>query len=341
MSTDLTEAWVRVQDVKEDARNWWHKQLNRKNLTLIVLVFLPIIFFYFLAIRAPSNFPAGDIIIIESGQSVIEIAENFKVQNIVRSAFVLRAVVEVLEAEHEVLAGDYQFKRPISLFSVARRISTGAFGLEPTRVRILEGTTVEGMATILSEELPRFSEEDFLREAIGLEGYLFPDTYFFLPNADVNVVVRAMLDNFEQNLRKIAVDLAISGKPLNDIVVMASILEKEGTNLEDKKKIAGVLWNRLDIGMALQVDAPFVYFLGKNTYQLTFDDLQIDSPYNTYVNKGLPPTPIASPGLDSLKAAITPERSDYLFYLADHDGTTHFSETYAEHLKKKKLYLGT
>jgi UPF0755 protein len=142
-------------------------------------------------------------------------------------------------------------------------------------------------------------------------------------------------------LKDIAVDLAISGKSLNDIVIMASIIEKEGTNLNDKKKISGVLWNRIDIGMALQVDAPFVYFLGKNTYQLTLEDLQIDSPFNTYINKGLPPTPIANPGIESLKAAINPERSDYLFYLADSEGTTHFSETYAEHLKKKKLYLGT
>jgi len=93
--------------------------------------------------------------------------------------------------------------------------------------------------------------------------------------------------------------------------------------------------------MALQVDAPFVYFLGRNTYELTSSDLQIESPYNTYVNKGLPPTPIANPGLDSLKAAISPDKNDYFFYLADHEGTTHFSKTYAEHLLKKRKYLGT
>ena len=130
-------------------------------------------------------------------------------------------------------------------------------------------------------------------------------------------------------------------KPLDDVVVMASLLEKEANEFKDRRKIAGVLWKRLEIGMPLQVDATFVYFLGKNTFELTLADLQTESPYNTYINKGLPPTAIANPGLDSLRAAVTPDENDYFFYLADYDGVTHFSETYAEHLRKKRKYLGT
>jgi len=341
MSADLTEAWVRVQDMKEDARGWWQNRLNRKNLTLIVVIFLPLLLLYIFFVKPPSDFPVEEIHTIERGESVISIASKFEEMKIVRSAIALRFVIEILEAEHDVIAGDYQFKRPLSLFSVARRISTGAFGLEPIRIRIPEGATVEDIAVLASRELPRFDADIFLKEVAGLEGFLFPDTYFFLPNANVNVVVRAMLDNFEQNIRQIEVELSESGRSLDDVVVMASILEKEASIFEDKKSIAGVLWTRLDMGMRLQVDAPFVYFLGKNTFDLTRSDLQTDSPYNTYRYEGLPPTAIANPGLDSLKAAVLPEKHNYLFYLADHEGVTHFSETYEEHLEKKALYLGT
>ncbi|PIR86450.1 endolytic transglycosylase MltG [Candidatus Kaiserbacteria bacterium CG10_big_fil_rev_8_21_14_0_10_43_70] len=341
MNSDLTEAWERVQDMKEDARSWWHRKLNRKNLTVISLIFLPLLISYVFFIRPPSNFPTEDIYSIKRGESVTFIAQKFEDLNIVRSALALRLVIEFLEAEHEIIAGDYQFKRPLSLFSVARRISTGAFGLEPIRTRIPEGATVEDISIILSERLPRFDADLFLREAGSLEGFLFPDTYFFLPNADVNVSVRAMLDNFEQNLHKIETELSESGRNLDDIVIMASILEKEASIFEDKRKIAGVLWKRIDMGMNLQVDAPFVYFLGKNTFELTLNDLNIDSPYNTYRYKGLPPTAISNPGLDSLKAAVNPDENEYLFYLADHYGVTHYSETYEEHLQKKRLYLGT
>jgi UPF0755 protein len=341
MNNDLTEAWVRVQNAKEDVRTWWHKSLNKKNFIIILLIFIPVYIIYNLFIQAPSNFPSGSIITVESGQSALSIAKDFEEQNIIRSAFALRVAIEILEAEHVVLAGDYQFKRPLTLFSVARRLSTGAFGIEPIRVQIPEGTTVKGMSVILSEKLPRFSESDFLVVAEGLEGYLFPDTYFFLPNSDVNLVIRALIDNFEKNINDLSLELALSGRTLDQIIIMASILEKEGTNLKDKRLIAGVLWKRMEIGMALQVDAPFVYFLGKNTFELTLDDLQIESPFNTYRNKGLPPTAIANPGLESIRAAINPEKNDYLFYLADKGGTTHFSENYEEHLRKKRLYLGT
>ena len=132
-----------------------------------------------------------------------------------------------------------------------------------------------------------------------------------------------------------------STRSRTDIVTMASILEKEAKNTRDRKMIAGVLWNRLDRGMLLQVDAVFLYTIGRTTFDLTMKDLASDSPYNTYRYKGLPPTPIGSPSLDSLVAAMTPTKSDYLFYLADNDHVTHYSKTYREHLRKKRLYLGS
>ena len=120
---------------------------------------------------------------------------------------------------------------------------------------------------------------------------------------------------------------------------MASILEEEARSFEDKQIVAGILWKRLDNDMALQVDAPFVYLLGKGSADLTLDDLKTDSPYNTYLYRGLTPTPISNPGLESLRAAVEPIASEHLFYLSDADGVMHYAEDFEQHKRNKELYL--
>jgi UPF0755 protein len=130
-------------------------------------------------------------------------------------------------------------------------------------------------------------------------------------------------------------------KPISDIITMASILEREGTNLDNRRMISGVLWNRIAKGMPLQVDAAFLYSIGRSTPSLTMRDLRNKSdPYNTYRNKGLPPTAIGSPSLSSIIAAVTPIKSNNLFYLADASGTTYYSATYAQHCEYAQQYLG-
>ena len=130
-----------------------------------------------------------------------------------------------------------------------------------------------------------------------------------------------------------------SGKTLREVVIMASLLEKEAAKTEDRRMVAGILWKRISIGMPLQVDAVFPYIIGKNTFDLTRADLKVDSPYNTYKYKGLPVGPIANPGLDSMVAAMTPVKSNYIFYLTDMQSKFHFSVTYAQHLANQKKYL--
>jgi UPF0755 protein len=120
---------------------------------------------------------------------------------------------------------------------------------------------------------------------------------------------------------------------------MASIIEKEARTMEARQIIAGILWKRISIGMPLQVDVSFKYINGKVTEDLTLADLKIDSPYNSYLYKGLPPTPIANPGLDSIKATIKPIKTDYLYFLSDKNGGMHYAKDYAEHLHNKELYL--
>jgi len=120
---------------------------------------------------------------------------------------------------------------------------------------------------------------------------------------------------------------------------MASLLEKEAHIFRDRRMISGVLWKRMEIGMPLQVDAAFLYFLGRTTFDLTLEDLQYDSPYNTYLHAGLPAGAITNPSLRAIEAAVTPIDNGNLFYLADFSGTTHYSATFEEHLRKKRIYL--
>jgi len=160
-----------------------------------------------------------------------------------------------------------------------------------------------------------------------MEGYLFPDTYLFLPFAETEQIIGTMTDNFKKK----------AGDVGKDIVIMASLIEKEVPDIGDRKIVSGILWKRLKLGMALQVDAVFPYITGKQ--KVLSDDLKIDSPYNTYLHKGLPPGPISNPGLDAVEAAKNPQETSYLYYLSGKDGKTHFAKTFAEHLKNKEKYL--
>ncbi|OGG80094.1 hypothetical protein A3A39_02815 [Candidatus Kaiserbacteria bacterium RIFCSPLOWO2_01_FULL_54_13] len=296
---------------------------------------------YLTAIEPPENFPLGTLIAVPEGASLSETAESFEALGVVRSALALRIIMTLSGHERDVHAGDYLFKEPKTVFSVARAISVGAYGLEPIRIRVPEGATTKEMTTLFGGQLERFDEERFIADAQPVEGYLFPDTYFFLPNANDEQVLSSMRENFDAKITAIQTEIDAFGRPLEDVVVLASLLEREARNMDDRRKIAGVLWNRLKRGMLLQVDAAFLYTLGKGSFDLTVDDLASDDPYNTYVHKGLPPGAIGSPSLDSLLAAVTPIEHSYLYYLADKNNVTHYSKTYKEHLKKKRLYLGS
>lgn len=314
---------------------------NRRTI-LILCIFGGVIFFsYLFFLRAPNAFPLGRLVEIPEGMPLSEIATLLKEENVVRSALLLRIAVFAQGHERNVQFGDYLFNKPRNVFSVARAISIGAHGLEPTRVRVPEGATVVEIAALFEPYFERFDEDRFISAAKDSEGYLYPDTYFFLPNANDDLILRTLQQNFNTHVASVRAEIEAFGEPFRDVVIMASILEREAHNSEDRRKIAGVLWERFDRGMLLQVDATFLYSLGRTTFDLTTADLvSKDDPYNTYVHKGLPPTPIGSPSLDSILAAVTPIKEGYLFYLADKNNVTHFSKTYEEHLRKKRLYLG-
>ena len=149
-----------------------------------------------------------------------------------------------------------------------------------------------------------------------------------------------MLENFNVKITpELNAAVAESGRDFSDIVIMASLIEKEAGSRKDAEIISGILWKRIEIGMPLQVDAVFPYIIGKNTYEVTLQDLEVDSPYNTYKYPGLPIGPISNPGLVSIKAAINPQKTNYLYYLNDTNGVMHYATTFDEHKINKARHV--
>jgi UPF0755 protein len=292
-------------------------------------------------IQIPNYFPTNTVVTVKKGQSIQEVATHLQKRRVITSPFVFRLLVEKWNKSDTVVAGEYYFQKPRSVFAVARRLSDGAFGLVPHAVTIPEGATSFQIADLLEDKLgeKNFDTQEFLHHARPLEGYLFPDTYSFLPNTDEREIVKTMQQNFHQQIDTIREKIQSFGKPLRDVVVMASLLEKEARTTKSRRIISGILWKRLRMDMRLQVDAVFTYINGKSTFDLTYDDLRNDSPYNTYRYHGLPAGPIANPGLDSLKAAIHPTKTDYLYYLSDMQGNMHYAKNLEQHKANKRLYL--
>lgn len=307
---------------------------KRPVLTASVLFLI----FYFFLIKPPADFPIGTIVKIKEGQNLYQISHTLKKYNVIKSEKLFNFVLRITGQERRLLYGDYYFDKKVNLLGVAHRLSSGDFNVDPVPVTIVEGETVYDIAKKLADTYEGFNEDKFILLAKEDEGYLFPDTYYFLPQVDEESALKAMLDNFNEKVLSVYNNETI-GRSLDEVIIMASILEKEARTTQTRRIISGILWNRIDIGMPLQVDAVFPYINGKNTYQLTKKDLKIDSPYNTYIHKGLPSGPIANPSLDAIKAAMNPISSDYLFYLSDRSGNMYYSNDFEGHKINRILYL--
>lgn len=287
----------------------------------------------------PPAFPVNDFVELPEDAAGPALADALAAQGVVRSPRLFLALARLTGQDTALKSGRYVFAEPIGTRAVLGRVAAGAFGIEPVRVTLTEGMTVRDMADELERALPGFDRAAFLEAASTSEGYLFPETYFFMPgDAEEDIVVR-LRAQFSAEIAEITDEILAFGRPFPDVVVMASLLEREAQTLEDKRVIAGILWRRLEIDMPLQVDAVFAYILGVQSHHPSFADLELDSPYNTYRNRGLPPGPIANPGLRALTAAVTPVESEYLYYLTGVDGQMYYARTFEEHLENRRRYL--
>lgn len=287
----------------------------------------------------PSNFPTGTTVTISKGTAAPSVAAQLVDSQIIahRSLFLL--LLRMTGSSAHIQAGPYRFEAPQNIFVVTYRIVSGDYGLPSVRMTFPEGTTVREITAQIKEDLPEVSAEDFLKIAKPYEGYLFPDTYLFPPSSDASSVLATMRINFNTRIAPLTAQITASKHSLSDVVILASLVEREARALESKRMVAGILENRLKLGMLLQVDAVFGYIFDRDTYSPSFKDLTVDSPYNTYTHTGLPPGPICNPGIESIQAVLSPIKTDYLYYLTGRDGRMHYATTYAGHQSNQRKYL--
>ncbi len=305
------------------------------------LLFLVVSAFYFFQISPPKDFPTNKSIVVSNGMSLSQIAQNLADKHVIRSPFWFVNMVILQKHEKQVVGGQYYFNEPENVYRVARRLALGEFGIEQLKTTIPEGSTVEGISEIIKKNYPNFDTKSFVELAKGKEGYLFPDSYYFGTEVSPARALAVMTGNFSRKIGQPEVQAALkaSGHSLPDALAMASILESEARLMNTRQIIAGILWKRISVKMPLQVDVSFLYINGKTTSELTLRDLKNPSLYNSYNHLGLPPTPINNPGLDSLMAALTPIKTDYLYFLSDKNGVMHYARTLDEHAKNKQKYL--
>lgn len=291
--------------------------MQNKNIlhTLGVITFLVFVYAFF--INSPSNFPVGSLVRVEEGSSLRSVSLQLKEANIIRSRLVFEALVILFGRERGVISTDYYFGNKLSVFEVARRISKGEHHLAPIVVTIPEGFTIAEISNTFASKLIYFNKNNFTRGAEGLEGYLFPDTYYFLRNDNETSVLSSMRENFNKKIAILRSDIVLFKKSERDIIIMASLIEGEARGDADREFISGILWKRISINMPLQVDVAPV----------------------TYKAKGLPNSPIGNPGIEAIKAAIYPKSSFYLYYLHDKNGAIHYARTFAEHQTNIRKYL--
>ncbi len=309
---------------------------------------------------------------VESGESVRSISNRLHDQGLVRYPIFFELYIRARGLSRNVQAGEYSLQKNMDIRQIAAVIAENPSPREMT-IMIPEGWTIRDMAKYFQDN-GLFSSAEFLRavqkdysadfpftkdisllrtvprtDAAGeqylLQGYLFPDTYRVYKDADPEDVIAKMLANFEKKYTQDLKDEAAKQKKsMSEIIIMASLIEREVRTPEDKAIVSGILWKRLRLGIALQVDASVVYAKTKGysrngTDKVYYEDLKVNSLYNTYKYPGLTPGPVANPGIESIKAALYPKTSPYLYYLSKPDGTTVFSRTLAEHNAAKAKYL--
>ncbi len=325
-----------------DIQEFYTERKRRRLSTPITLLstFLVIVFFTgavgyrFLNTPLPL-FPTGIDITINEGLTVSDIAEELKAQNAVRSSLYLYMVLLNEHKESYVQAGTYSFDMPLSTRELAEAITSGEHRSPLVSITLPEGFKARDINTYLADAFAALDTTPFL----PYEGYLFPDTYFISTSTTADELRLLLTNTSASRLESYSDAIAVSGFTQDEVIILASIIEREAKDTASKRIVSGILQNRLSAEMPLQVDAVFNYIMGKTSDELTLDDLAVDSPYNTYTHTGLPPTPIANPGIESIEAVLYPEKSNYLYYLTAPDGTFHYAETFEEHKVNKARYL--
>lgn len=325
--------------------------LRPPSLLVYLLVLVTIVFVAWFWLNQQLQPVSADstpvVFVVKRGASIDSIGQELKAADLIRTPLAFKYIVSKSGLAKKIQAGTFRLSPNMSVAEIAKNLTTGTLD---TWVTLLEGWRREEIATeltkVMAEAGAPFDENTFLNLTQGKEGYLYPDTYLIPVGASEAKIASILENTFDQKItQELAADIQGSGRSLEDIVTMASLVEREARSDTARKMVSGILWKRLDAGWPLQVDATLQYAKGYDAKDQTWWtpptslDKQVNSPYNTYKNPGLPPGPIASPSLSAIKAALNPTPSDYWFYLTGNDNLMHYGITTEDHSQNIANYL--
>jgi len=317
------------------------------SLGFLLVVFLCLGLGLFLV--SPANKEGGEeLFVIQQGRSLRGIAEDLENRRLVKSKTLFILWTRIMGYSKEIKSGEYLLSAAMAPVAILEKLRRGR--ILTHAVTIPEGATLAQIAELLHER--ELAQRDIFLSLTqdpkvvqkyalpgpGLEGYLFPDTYHFARGLPPSRIIDAMVNRFRQVTAPLEEEAAGTGMTMEEIVILASIVEKETGHPDERPLVASVFLNRLERGMRLQSDPTVIYGLESFEGRLRRKHLQEKTPYNTYVIRGLTPGPICNPGLESIKAVFSPAKTEYLYFVSRNDGSHHFSRTLAEHNRAVDKY---
>ena len=336
-------------------------KLSKKRVIILVssVILLVLIGALFVAYEGgPYDKNNGKDIVVDipMGSTVSSVADILKENNLIKNEVLFKLNFKMKNKASHMKSGKYLLSQKLSNSDIIEKLVSGEIYRDGIKVTIPEGSTSnEIIALLVKNELGKkedfeklvsnpsefYSDFEFLdqKDIKSLEGFLYPSTYYFDKDAKPKDIIKEMLSLFDKSYTdKLKKKQKERNMTLQEVVNLASIVEKEAVIDEDRPIIASVFYNRLEIGMPLQSDATLQYIFETRKKSITYNDLKIDSPYNTYIKKGLPPTPIANPSIKSIEAVLEPSNTDYLYFVASIDGGNVYSKTYEEHKTNVNKY---
>lgn len=331
-----------------------------------IIIFIAIVsvagFFYWQNLNSPVDLNGHEqVFLVSKGETAKQTINNLKKENLIKSPFYF--AYQLKRGQLNIKAGEYLISPRLTAKEIIKILTQGDALSQERSITIIEGWNLKDIGAYLKNnqvvgaddylklaQAPLsgwkfdFLKSDFLNDApkqANLEGYLFPDTYRIFKETTAEQIISKMLNNFDKKLTlEMRAEIKRQKKTVYEIVTMASVIEKEVRSIDDMKIVSGIFWDRIKNLQALESCATLAYILGVNKAQYSIADTKVDSLYNTYKYRGLPPGPIANPGLNAIKAAIYPEFTGYNYFLSDPaTGKTIYSKTLEEHNLNKYKYL--
>ena len=308
---------------------------------LILLVLASVAYLLWQQLLLPAD-PAGtnQIFVVKKGENITSISNRLEEAGLIKNRIAFKLLLYRMGITNKIQAGDFRLSASMPSRQLADQLTHGAIDVWVT---LPEGLRREEIGLLIVKALPDFDYDLFLELTAVKEGQLFPDTYLFPKDIAPETVVKILTDTFTAKFNPdMTAQSAQIGLTPDEVVTLASIIEREAKHSPDRAIVAGILLKRLSAGWPLQVDATIQYALGRpeNWWPVVVKaDLAVKSPYNTYLNKDLPPAPICNPGLDSIKAVLSPTTSPYWYYLSDPSGGMHYAESDEGHAANIRQYL--